>query len=636
MSKNFLHIFKIIIFSCFSLLFNKVRSQNFSEDFHFINTIPKNNTTLHLPQTDVVFRANKPINSSIFNDKFKIEIEGNKSGKHKFNFHLSKDLKSIILDPENNFQLSEWVYVRVLNINIKKVEKEIKFRITTKLIDSNNEQLTLKTKGPPPNYSVTINNNPYPANLFFTVGGPPRKPVNIVDTSGALLFSKFWPKKGFDWKVNLNNHLTYFDRNSKGWFVMDSLLNEVDSVYCKNGFVADNHDFMALPNGNYVLFAYDEQPFPMDSIVIGGDPNATVEGLVIQELDSFHNLLFQWRSWDHFSVLDNIYLDSLGSSFPFIHCNAIDIDFDGNFLISSRNLDEITKINRTNGNIIWRWGGSKNQFNSINDYPFTRQHCIRSLGNNKYLLYDNGNFSGNHLNGNNISRGVEYKLDTLLMTSEKTWEFVHPDSLYGSSTGSIQHLPNGNRLINWGNLSLSGLGAIITEVDTNDQIVFQLECISGENVYRAHKFDWFFDNSIVGCSQSSACNFNSNALIDDSSCYFKLFTASVNQVNDSLVVYVNDGVPPYSYLWNNNATTNKIFPNQSGLYWVVVHDANQCSSDTIYYQFNVTSSQILEFDKELSYKIFNLLGQEAEFKYNSILIFVYNDGTVRKRYFFKP
>ena len=140
----------------------------------------------------------------------------------------------------------------------------------------------------------------------------------------------------------------------------------------------------------------------------------------------------------------------------------------------------------------------------------------------------------------------------------------------------------------------------------------------------------------IGCTDSLACNYDYLALIDDSSCYFKLFTASVNQVNDSLVVYVNDGVPPYSYLWNNNATTNKIFPNQSGLYWVVVHDANQCSSDTIYYQFNVTSSQILEFDKELSYKIFNLLGQEAEFKYNSILIFVYNDGTVRKRYFFKP
>ena len=40
----------------------------------------------------------------------------------------------------------------------------------------------------------------------------------------------------------------------------------------------------------------------MDTVVIGGDPNATVEGLIIQELDQNQNLLFQWRSWDHFHV----------------------------------------------------------------------------------------------------------------------------------------------------------------------------------------------------------------------------------------------------------------------------------------------------------------------------------------------
>ena len=58
------------------------------------------------------------------------------------------------------------------------------------------------------------------------------------------------------------------------------------------------------------------------------------------------------------------------------------------FLISSRNLDEITKIHRITGDIIWRWGGSQNEFNFINDYPFTGQHTIRSLGNNRYLLFD--------------------------------------------------------------------------------------------------------------------------------------------------------------------------------------------------------------------------------------------------------
>ena len=277
-------------------------------------------------------------------------------------------------------------------------------------------------------------------------------------------------------------------------------------------------------------------------------------------------------------------------------------------------------------------------FASINDYPFSRQHCIRSLGDNKYILYDNGNFSAAYLSGSNASRGVEYKLDTILMTAEKTWEFIHPDSIYGSSTGSIQRLPNGNTLINWGNLTLSGLGAIVSEIDTNNQLVFQLECVPGQNIYRAHKFDWFFDSTIVGCSQNSACNYNSNILIEDSSCYFKLINASISQVNDSLFAAVIDGVPPYVYLWSNNASTSAISPGQSGVYWVLIEDANQCHSDTIYYQFQMTSSfgNIIHSNQTSLFKIFNILGQEVEFKYNTLLVYVYDDGTFRKRYFFKP
>jgi len=73
--------------------------------------------------------------------------------------------------------------------------------------------------------------------------------------------------KGWDFKVNENNHLTYYDRDSDSWFEMDSLQQEVDSVYCLNGYTTDNQDFIALPNGNFVLFAYDIQSYAMDMVV---------------------------------------------------------------------------------------------------------------------------------------------------------------------------------------------------------------------------------------------------------------------------------------------------------------------------------------------------------------------------------
>ena len=192
-------------------------------------------------------------------------------------------------------------------------------------------------------YNITYSNsNAYSGNLFFQKGGSSPRPVKILDSSHVEIYSQNMGMKGWDFKVNYNNKLSYFDRSSKGWFIMDSLYNEVDSIYGLNGYIADNHDFLALSNGNYILFAYDEQVYAMDTVVVGGDPNAIVEGLVIQEMDTYHNLVFEWKSWDHFHVTENSYLAPWTSSnLPFIHANAIDIDFDDNLLLSSRYIKKI-------------------------------------------------------------------------------------------------------------------------------------------------------------------------------------------------------------------------------------------------------------------------------------------------------
>ncbi len=424
------------------------------------------------------------------------------------------------------------------------------------------------------NYTITVNtNDAWDGNLFFQRGGPPQKPVKIIDPSGAEIFSENWGMKGWDFKVNYNNKLSYFDRSSKGWFIMDSLQNEIDSVYAQNGYIADNHDFLALPNGNYVLFCYDDQPYAMDTIVNGGDPNAVIEGLIIQELDSNHNVIFEWKSWDHFHITDNVYLDLTSANLPFIHTNAIDIDFDGNFIFSNRNLDEITKIHRTTGEVIWRWGGSQNEFIFVNDYPFTHQHSIRSLGENKYLLYDNGNHSDQYI-GINLSRAVEYELDTVLMTATKVWEFVHPDSLYTPSISSVQRLPNGNTLIDFGNLQWLNLGSIVTEVDPNNQIVFQLEYDNGGNLYRAQKFDWFF------------------------------YTP-----------------PPHS--WDCLASSCVDPGTGLGLFTDSLQCVLNCSSTNI--------SNLLDLKEGKLIKVIDVLGQETSYRRNKIIFNVYDDGTVEKR-----
>ena len=329
------------------------------------------------------------------------------------------------------------------------------------------------------------------------VGGPPSKPVNIVDPSGNLIYTRDFGLKGWAWQVNINNQISFFDRQSKGWFLMDSLENITDSVYCQNGYIADNHDFIALSNGNYILFAYDEQPYATDTISPNGSANQNVVGLVIQELDANHNVLFEWSSWEHFYLSDYSQINFTNGTIEFLHCNAIDIDEDGHFLISNRTISEITKIHRTSGDIIWRFGGEQSDFTFTNDYPFSQQHCIKSLGNNRYLLYDNGNSSDLYTGGIKRSRAVEYELNLNDLTATKVWDFVHPDSLFTPSIGSVQRLENGNTLINFGNNQIINRGSVITEVNPDNEIVFELELENGQNVYCANKSNWNFSNDPV-------------------------------------------------------------------------------------------------------------------------------------------
>ena len=395
-----------------------------------------------------------------------------------------------------------------------------------------------------PDYTISINNNPHPDNLFFQVGGLSSKPVCIIDSTGTLIYNEDFGLKGWAWQVNRNNKISFFDRQTKGWCIMDSLENIVDTVYCQNNYIADNHDFLALENGHYVLFAYDEQLYASDTIVSGGSSNQNIIGLLIQELDENKNVLFEWSSFDHYFLSDypSIY-DNLGSSsLDFLHCNAIEIDEDGHFLISNRNISEITKINRTTGDVIWRFGGDQSDFDMTNDYPFSKQHCIKSLGNNRYLLYDNGNQSNIYTGGIKRSRAVEYELDLNNYTATKVWSYVHPDSLFTPSIGSVQRLDNGNTLICFGNNQLNERGAVITEVNANNEIVFEMEFDYGQNVYCANKAKWdFYDETVQINENLNTAVLNNCVYPNPSASYFYIEKVINDEAIKKIVVYNLNG-----------------------------------------------------------------------------------------------
>ena len=184
---------------------------------------------------------------------------------------------------------------------------------------------------------------------------------------------------------------------------------------------------------------------------------------------------------------DQQYVVDLTTSpaFDFPHMNAIDVDTDGHILLSSRNTSEVTKINRDTGEIIWRLGGTHNQFTFVND-PLNgprNQHAIRSVGTNRYTLFDNGN-----VHSPPVSRAVEYQLNPSNMTATVVWQYpaTPTTSLYSFYMGNAQRLPNGNTLINWavGNLPK------LTEVRPDGTKAYEMNWTDGFEAYRVWRCSW--------------------------------------------------------------------------------------------------------------------------------------------------
>ncbi len=304
----------------------------------------------------------------------------------------------------------------------------------------------------------------------------------ILDNQGEPVFYRQMPPGVIvtDFKKQPNGLLTYFDDTLHGYRALDNTYTLTGAFTAGNGYFFDLHDIRILPNDHILSLIYDAQPVDMSQIVAGGVPTATVLGLVVQELDVDRNVMFEWRSWDHFQITDS-YEDLTLPTVDYVHCNAVELDTDGNLLISSRHMSEVTKINHQTGEIIWRLGGKNNQFQFLNDNQmFAYQHDIRRLPNGHITLFDNHDrFTPDY------SRAVEYALDEVNKTATLVWQYRNTPDSKAAAMGSAQRLPNGNTVVGW------GIGSpALTEVHPDGSKAFELAFQPFEVSYRAFRFPW--------------------------------------------------------------------------------------------------------------------------------------------------
>jgi hypothetical protein len=151
---------------------------------------------------------------------------------------------------------------------------------------------------------------------------------------------------------------------------------------------------------------------------------------------------------DHVRLVESYYRlpRDPGRIYDYFHINSIDVDHDGNLLVSARNTHTVYKIHRRTGKILWRLGGRRSDFELGRDARFGWQHDARRQPDGTLTLFDNA--AAPKLRKQ--SRALVLRLDMKRMKGTLVRSFVHQPPIVAVDQGNIQLLPNGNYLIGWG------------------------------------------------------------------------------------------------------------------------------------------------------------------------------------------
>lgn len=299
----------------------------------------------------------------------------------------------------------------------------------------------------------------------------------VLDNAGRVVWYRRFPDgPGLNFQAQPNGRYVArpppTDPAAVGpWVEIDPLGNITRTLGCVGELPSRFHDLIAQPDGSYWILC-DETRI-LDLSHLGGSVDASVIGTTVQHVGEDGTLLFAWSPFDHFEV-EHLDPDQVAApAVNWTHGNALDLDGDGNLLVSFRNLSEITKIDTVTGEVVWRMGGAGNEFAFQEARAgFARQHGLRVTGPDRFLLLDN---LGDPLE----SRVERYVYDPVERTARLEASYGSAPAVVASLGGTTQPLPDGRMLVSFGN------GGRVEEYDADGAVVWRIE--SPGYVFRAQR-----------------------------------------------------------------------------------------------------------------------------------------------------
>ncbi len=363
-----------------------------------------------------------------------------------------------------------------------------------------------------PKSNLITKNNPSAGYIFVSLfeliqtGSVDYSYIAILNNDGFPVYYKKVPSGVINFRYfNIGNNQKRFSYNSYAngkIVVMNENFEEIKQLallpYNGHGsYAADTHDFIYFDDNHYILPAYITRE-NVNMTAYGGSSSVDLVEFVFQEIVN-NQVVFEWNTADYPELLtatDPIYYAQYAThpKVDYFHFNSINIDpNDNNFIVSARHTNQIYKINRTTGAIMWRFGGSDDDFSLTGNEIISHPHHATILSNGNLLLFDNG-----VTKTPKQSRIAEFNINENTMTADLVYEYTETGR-YFDIMGSAQKLDNGNYFIGWGGNITSQSNANksdITEVNTNGNIVLDISFSNKPNSftysYRALKYNITF------------------------------------------------------------------------------------------------------------------------------------------------
>lgn len=257
------------------------------------------------------------------------------------------------------------------------------------------------------------------------------------------------------------------------WVIFDPTFHEIATVKAGHGRHGDLHDLRLTPEGTALITIYREIATPAVPRLVTG---------IVQEVDvATGRVLFEWRSNEHVG-LDESFMPQVtpAGNVDYFHLNSIDLDTDGNLIVSARNTSTIYKVDRKTGKVLWRLGGKRSDFAVDAAASFAFQHDVRRRPDGTITIFDN---NAAVPGAQTLSRGMRIDVDTKKKRASLVAEYLAPSARTTWAMGNVQQLDDGGVFIGW------GTDGSFTELGPDGSIRLDGRFADGSVSYRAFRFD---------------------------------------------------------------------------------------------------------------------------------------------------